>query len=203
MHAVSKDQNVFRILVLGDSYVEGIQVSIEELFTRQLENLLNGSNNGTVKYEVINMGVSGYGTTQELLLLKDKGFIFSPDLVILCFNLGNDIRNNYIKLDQSTFDWDEAQRPYLDLTEGFAQLRLPGIKGLNKVSRRGWKYWIIDNFRIINIMHKRLINIEKVAQLTGNLSSAVSKHSRKKTKDISVFPEPDRFNVSHFIRIDT
>ena len=72
-HAVIKPKDVFRIIVLGDSYVEGIQVSLEQTISRRLERLLNRHFKGTTRYEVINMGVSGYGTTQEFLLLKDIG----------------------------------------------------------------------------------------------------------------------------------
>src|SRR5437899_3035923 len=49
-----------RILVLGDSFVFGYGVEQEEIFTTVLEGLLPAT-------EVINAGVSGYGTDQELL----------------------------------------------------------------------------------------------------------------------------------------
>ena len=35
--------------------------------------------------EVINFGVSGYGTAQELLTLRQKVWDFSPDIVVLAF----------------------------------------------------------------------------------------------------------------------
>jgi lysophospholipase L1-like esterase len=44
--------------------------------------------------EVINFGVSGYGTAQELLALRHKAWRYDPDLVILAFLTGNDLRNN-------------------------------------------------------------------------------------------------------------
>ena len=49
-----------RILVLGDSFVFGYGVEQEEIFTTVLEGLLPAT-------EVINAGVSGYGTDQDLL----------------------------------------------------------------------------------------------------------------------------------------
>jgi len=37
-----KPQGVYRIVVLGDSYIEGLQVELEKTFTAQLEKMLNG-----------------------------------------------------------------------------------------------------------------------------------------------------------------
>lgn len=76
----------YRILVLGDSYVFGHGVEEDETFCSLLSNMLPGS-------EVLNFGVSGYSTDQELLLLQDRGVRYDPDLVILCL-YRNDILDN-------------------------------------------------------------------------------------------------------------
>jgi hypothetical protein len=65
-----------RILVLGDSFVWGFGVEQDQIFTEQLEDLLPN-------VEVINAGVSGYSTDQELLWLKSEGVKYDPDLGIL------------------------------------------------------------------------------------------------------------------------
>jgi hypothetical protein len=49
--------------------------------------------------EVINFGVSGYGTAQELMTLRHVVWTYAPDIVILAFTTGNDIRNNLQALD--------------------------------------------------------------------------------------------------------
>src|SRR6185295_3673698 len=46
------------------------------------------------KIEVINFGVSGYGTTEELLTLREKVWKYSPDLVVLAVTTNNDITDN-------------------------------------------------------------------------------------------------------------
>ena len=43
---------------------------------------------------MINLGVGGFGTLQELLVLEQEGLRFDPDLVILAFYFGNDVANN-------------------------------------------------------------------------------------------------------------
>jgi hypothetical protein len=89
---VQKPPGTFRILLLGDSFVEAMQVPIEQTFARRLEAMLNGANGPAV--EVISMGVSGYGTTSEYLWYREHGRAYQPDLVLLSFYPGNDVKNN-------------------------------------------------------------------------------------------------------------
>jgi hypothetical protein len=85
----AKPAGVTRVLVLGDSYVEAVQVPLESTLTRRLERALDGANGRRV--EVWNTGVAGYSTTQELLYLSQVAPRFHPDVVVLCFLSGNDI----------------------------------------------------------------------------------------------------------------
>ncbi len=86
-----KPPGVARILVLGDSYVWGYGVADDEVFTEVLEERLRKASG---RYEVLNAGVSGWGNDQEYLFLKDEGFKYSPDIVVLAFFIGNDPMNN-------------------------------------------------------------------------------------------------------------
>ena len=86
-----------RILVLGDSYAWGYGVADDELFTELLEQSLNAKapeESATSTWEVINSGVSGWGTDQQLLYLKQEGLRYQPDIVVVAFFLGNDLDNN-------------------------------------------------------------------------------------------------------------
>jgi hypothetical protein len=87
-----KTAGTFRILLLGDSFVEAMHVPIENTFARRLEGLF--ANQGPAPVEVVSMGVSGYGTAGEYLYYRDIGRRFHPDLVVLSFYPGNDVRNN-------------------------------------------------------------------------------------------------------------
>jgi lysophospholipase L1-like esterase len=82
----------FRVLLLGDSFVEAFQVPIEDTFARRLEQQLTALAGRPV--EVVSMGVSGYGTAGEYLWYREVGRQFRPDLVLLSFYPGNDVRNN-------------------------------------------------------------------------------------------------------------
>ena len=77
-----------RILVLGDSFVWGFGVNAEDRFTEALQNNLRDTT-------VINAGVSGYGTDQELLLFSSEGRKYSADTVIVTVHLRSDVKNNH------------------------------------------------------------------------------------------------------------
>jgi lysophospholipase L1-like esterase len=84
---VKKPPSVFRILMLGDSITYGNAVAWNETFSHFLEQELNAAGAET-RFEVLNLGVSGYNTRQELATLRQLGLQFAPDLVVLnvCLN---------------------------------------------------------------------------------------------------------------------
>jgi hypothetical protein len=100
-HAVAKPPGTVRIAVVGDSNTAAIQVAVDARFSSVLERELSRcpALRGK-KPEVLNFGVDGYGTAQELLTLRYRVWKYSPDIVILCFTTGNDLRNNYRPLNE-------------------------------------------------------------------------------------------------------
>jgi hypothetical protein len=118
----NKPAHSFRILVLGDSYVEALQVALQDSFPALLEKSLNQVST-SIKFEVLNLGQSGFGTADEYMRYLNFGVKYSPDLVLLAFLTGNDIQDNSkflsrdnlafyftfdgggnLKLDRSLFD---------------------------------------------------------------------------------------------------
>ena len=81
-----------RILAFGDSFAEGWGVQLEESVSKQLEGRLRKTA-PEVDTEVINFGVAGYGTDQELLFFEKLGRLYEPDLVLVFF-YPNDLWNN-------------------------------------------------------------------------------------------------------------
>lgn len=101
-HAIAKPQDTFRIAIVGDSYCEAFSVSQEEAFWSVMEKELEQCNAfAGRKIEVINFGVSGYGTAQELLTLREKVWKYSPDLVLLAVTTNNDVTDNSRVLKQT------------------------------------------------------------------------------------------------------
>src|SRR5262249_33478245 len=91
-----KTSATFRILFLGDSLVWSGETTSGDLYTAILERQLNvHASRGKPSIEVINAGIPGYTTYQELQFLKIYGFAMHPDLVILGF-VFNDVYYPYL-----------------------------------------------------------------------------------------------------------
>jgi len=84
-HSYKRQNDIKRILVLGDSFAWGYGVEEPERFSQLLE--------ASLGVEVINAGVSGYSTDQELLWYRNEGVKYETDLVILEI-AGNDVGDN-------------------------------------------------------------------------------------------------------------
>lgn len=112
-----KPADTFRILVLGDSYTEALQVPLKKSFSALLEKKLN-ENSDSRKFEVLNLGQSGFGTADAYMRYVNFGVHYSPDVVILAFYTGNDFRNNSKILNHKSlafyFGFDENKNLVLD-----------------------------------------------------------------------------------------
>ncbi len=118
----AKERGVYRILVLGDSFPEAIQVPLEQSFPRVLEQRLAVQAGGR-RVEVINGGVIAYSTDQQLLFFEQEGLNYQPDLVVLLF-LDSDVAGNSRRLNRdSTL---AARKPYFAL-DGPSDLKLIGL----------------------------------------------------------------------------
>lgn len=82
-YSYTRERNVYRILLLGDSFVAGYTVPFEETFGQVTERNLNAQPGR--KYTVIAAGVEAYSTDQELLFFLEEGKLYHPDLTVLMF----------------------------------------------------------------------------------------------------------------------
>jgi hypothetical protein len=94
-HAKAKPSDTLRIALIGDSYAEAMQVPQENTFWTVMEQKLQECRAfGGRKVEVINFGVSGYSTAQELITLRQRVWDYSPDIVLLAVTTNNDVTDN-------------------------------------------------------------------------------------------------------------
>jgi hypothetical protein len=99
-HAIEKPPGVLRIAVLGDSFSGAVEIDAKDAYWQVIEDRLGGcAPLAPKKIEVLNFGVGGYGTAQELMTLRTKVWKYSPDVVLLQMFFGNDIFNNERKLN--------------------------------------------------------------------------------------------------------
>ncbi len=96
-YAVAKPPGTFRILVLGDSVTFGHGALSDTTYPYLLEQRLKQWRPET-NWEVWNLGVPGYNTTQELKYLERVGPAYQPDLVVVGF-YENDLADNDVPTD--------------------------------------------------------------------------------------------------------
>lgn len=101
----AKPPGVTRVLLLGDSFVEGYTVGEEALVSTVLEARLNAPNGP--HYEVINGGTHGYGTDQEYLFFLEEGRRYQPDVVVLFF-YSNDLLDNLSGFEKPFFEQQDS-----------------------------------------------------------------------------------------------
>lgn len=83
-YQITKDPNTYRIVTVGDSFTFGENVDTEDNFPSQLNKLLNDklSCPNIKKFEVLNLGVSGYDIQYTLERFKLRGEKYKPDLLV-------------------------------------------------------------------------------------------------------------------------
>ncbi len=85
-----KPPGVARVLVLGDSMVEGLQVELPDTMPKRLERVLSEALPGR-RIDVINAGVSGSSAPFALAYLEKDGLAYDPDVVVVTFTARNDV----------------------------------------------------------------------------------------------------------------
>jgi SGNH hydrolase-like domain, acetyltransferase AlgX len=109
-----KPAGVERVLLLGDSFVEGIGVAVEDGVARRLERALGER----AAVEVVNGGSGGYSTDQEYLFYRSEGRRYGARAVLLFFHY-NDVLSN-----ARDVYW-RGRKPVFAVAEG--QLVLRGV----------------------------------------------------------------------------
>jgi len=92
-----KPDGVYRVAVLGDSFVAAVAVDENETVPAHLERQFNADGSGQV-WQAMNFGIGAYSTAQSLLTWRAFAREFHADLVVLCFFIGNDIVDNSAEL---------------------------------------------------------------------------------------------------------
>jgi hypothetical protein len=165
-HPYERQNDIERILVLGDSFAWGYGVEESERFSQLLEKSLN--------VEVINAGVSGYSTDQELLWYRSEGIKYESDLVILVM-AGNDVGDNDRDIVSTIY-----YKPKFVLEEG--QLVLQGYP-VPKTSPQGRfiyslsqhsavAYFLIQRyFDLVSLYSKFKVNSDHANSSIANISA--------------------------------
>ncbi|MGB7846170.1 MAG: SGNH/GDSL hydrolase family protein [Candidatus Acidiferrum sp.] len=105
-----KPANSVRIAVLGNSWTEALQVPLDKTFCSVLERkLTERSCYSSERVEVLNFGVAGYSTAQELLTVQQEIWKYHPDVILVAFYPARDVANNVRELNNAV---NPEQSPY-------------------------------------------------------------------------------------------
>jgi SGNH hydrolase-like domain, acetyltransferase AlgX len=128
------------VVIIGDSFIEGILISKTDLLSSRLKNLLQA--------EVANLGQGGYGPQQELVTLRRYGLGLQPKIVLWFFFEGNDLldvpryeafRRNWDLIKNGRDRWTQRSftRNALLTLAGFTapQLQNDPVEGLRRSGR--------------------------------------------------------------------
>ena len=177
-HEIKKQPGVYRIAILGDSYAEGLQVDMDKLFWKVLEKKLDScSMLSHQKVEVINFGVSGYGTGRELLMLREKVWKYEPDLVLLAFLTDNDIRDNSKILNEINYiPYFYKKGSSLVLDKSY--LESPRYKGRDRLSMK-IVHLLGNHIRLIQLLNdvRHAWQLKVVKESASDVDTAAKKNS--------------------------
>ncbi len=154
----AKPEGVRRVVVLGDSFIEGYSVPREQRVSEVLEGLLS-KRDPAHRWEVIALGTAGYSTDQELLWLRSEGLAYRPDVVVDMFYM-NDVWFN----GQSKY-W-RGEKPAFVLENGELRLvnvpvpdtRPAGEKKKAKKESGGLGHWIRSRSKLVALAQLALEN---------------------------------------------
>ncbi|MCI0567847.1 MAG: SGNH/GDSL hydrolase family protein [Acidobacteria bacterium] len=148
------------IVVLGDSYTFGAGVNDGEEYTSVLERELGGAG------RVINLGIGGWGLTQEVRRYYDFGALYRPKAVILQFS-ANDPRDN---LKCAITEFRDGQFEFRDSGEGIYRIK--------ELLSRSWiqKSQLYNLFRdrIYRLMESRVVEKERATLDRGRVGAGES-----------------------------
>jgi hypothetical protein len=197
-HAKPKAANTVRIAILGDSFSEAMHVPMENTFWALMEKKLKACPEFAGKeIEVINFGVSGYGTTQEFITLRQRTWDYNPDIVILAMTTFNDISDNSRALKST------EEIPYFFLHDGKLILDDSFLQSgtyrrldsrLNRFGR-----WFADSFRFVQAIHnahfvfKQYLDRWRAEKLTTKANEVKDEQPKTATsvpRDFQVYLEP-------------
>lgn len=108
-HQLTKQPGVIRVGFLGDSYVEAVQVPLEQTFWRNIPRKLSSR-----EIETMAFGKSGWGTLNSLLAYRKYGKRYGLDIVIYLF-VKNDPGDHLFEIQKTK--WAAGWKPSAVLAE--------------------------------------------------------------------------------------
>lgn len=151
-----------RVALLGDSYFVGFESDYPHSFAYQLEQALAARGR---QVRVLNFAVSGFGTAEDLIVLKRRAAAWKPDLVIMSWHASDPADN--IRSDLFRLSGDGTLEPT-------GNSFLPGIELSDDLMGVPGYRWLIENSHLYSAVRERVGMMAKsfLAQLRGQQAAA-------------------------------
>jgi len=190
-YSYEKTHNKTRILVLGDPFTFGDNVSDHETYSHQLQLRLPMT-------EIINLGVHGYGHDQMLILLKEEGLKHKPDIIILGF-IQADMRRNLL-------NFRDYAKPKFSLHDGRLKLTNSPVPAPEDTLDRDWiRPRIIGIFSIARHVYKQktgLMETEMLSLTAALLNEIVNLAESIDAKPVFVYlPTHDEISTNEALTV--
>jgi hypothetical protein len=162
------------MLIIGDSFVWGVDAEVNERFTDLLRSRLSSTT-------IVNGGVSGYGTDQEYLLLRRIWATIQPSVVVLIYCTDND------RLDNGTnVRYDGYQKPYFaTAADGSLVLRgQPVPKSRQLYLKEDWLVrhsWLarLAVFAYVQVRHPQVYVPDPTERIISKIREFVEAHGAR------------------------
>ena len=161
------------ILFVGDSFVWGVDAEANERFTDLIREQMP-------RHWILNAGVSGYGTDQELIWMKRIWPNVRPAFVVLVFCTDNDRLDNGTNVRYSGY-----RKPYFASENGSLVLRgQPVPKSLKELIRDHWLLrhsWLarLAGLAYVEILHPQVFVPDPTEALISEIRSYVVSHNAR------------------------
>jgi lysophospholipase L1-like esterase len=167
-YSYGKNTKKKRILILGDSFTFGDEVSDNETYSYFLQQMMPNT-------EIINGGVSGYGFDQMLIFLREELVKYKPDIVILGF-----IEND---MERCLLQFRDYAKPKFIIANGKLELRGVPVPRPENFLKWDWaRPKVLDvlstmryKFRILTGKQRRAIEnitihiLREIVRVTNNI----------------------------------
>ena len=189
---ISKTEGVMRISMFGDSLVFGQGLKINETLSSQLEREWNKDKAWTVEVQVLNFGVCGMNTFQEMMYALNYGSQFNPDIVMLIWTY-NDIEMNGYTLEDFEFFKTNYSIP---LHESVNSVIQHAALGKNVGSFKGKESFTIYFWNFYAELKTRSRFIDFIGARTKELMEKFGLHFKTSEKVIYGDTNSDGFKLS-------
>ena len=170
-YTVARDTGKVRILLLGDSFTFGEAVSDDEMYASLLQHMLP-------RAEIMNFGVHGYAHDQMLILLREQGIHYKPDIVMLGF-ISDDMSRNVV-------DFRDYAKPHYEVEDGTLELEGTPVPTIEHTLRWDWlRPRLVD---AASALREKMTSRESRVRKKEQITSAILSEMIRVTDSIHAIP---------------